>query len=261
MVQRKPNDIKKEVIDCESVMTSITNLTFSRKTKATPKDSFCGRTILDFCYGPTVPVIVAEAGPFVPLTLIVTTTGIATGVPPAVPSAMRKVNIVDPGDTKFLEDDLEDKFEFVEENDWVFDKKIITESGDSTKLRVGQVVSLREVREENSILRRNDKKLIEFRDARPATSSPTLLGITKASLGVKSWISAASFQETTKVLSSAAIHGKTDEMIGLKENVITGHPIPAGTGLREFENMIIGSKEEYELLQTTREAMAFDEEE
>ncbi|HLF46293.1 MAG TPA: DNA-directed RNA polymerase subunit beta' [Chitinophagaceae bacterium] len=174
---------------------------------------------------------------------------------------MRKVNIVDPGDTKFLEDDLEDKFEFVEENDWVFDKKIITESGDSTKLRVGQVVSLREVREENSILRRNDKKLIEFRDARPATSSPTLLGITKASLGVKSWISAASFQETTKVLSSAAIHGKTDEMIGLKENVITGHPIPAGTGLREFENMIIGSKEEYELLQTTREAMAFDEEE
>ncbi len=174
---------------------------------------------------------------------------------------MRKVNIVDPGDTKFLEDDLEDKFEFVEENDWVFDKKIVTESGDSTKLRVGQVVSLREVREENSILRRNDKKLIEYRDARPATSAPTLLGITKASLGVKSWISAASFQETTKVLSSAAIHGKLDEMMGLKENVITGHPIPAGTGLREFENMIIGSKEEYELLQTTREAMAFDEEE
>ena len=174
---------------------------------------------------------------------------------------MRKVNIVDPGDTKFLEEDLEDKFEFVEENDWVYDKKIVTEAGDSTKLRPGQVVSLREVREENSILRRNDKKLIEFRDARPATSSPTLLGITKASLGVKSWISAASFQETTKVLSSAAIHGKTDDMMGLKENVITGHPIPAGTGLREFNNMIIGSKEEYELLQTTREAMTFDEEE
>ena len=105
------------------------------------------------------------------------------------------------------------------------------------------------------------QKLVEFRDAQPATSSPTLLGITKASLGVQSWISAASFQETTKVLSSAAIHGKTDEMLGLKENVITGHPIPAGTGLREFENMIVGSKEEYELLQTTREAMTFDEEE
>jgi DNA-directed RNA polymerase subunit beta' len=174
---------------------------------------------------------------------------------------MRKVNIVDPGDTRFLEDDLTDKFEFVEENDYVFDKKVVTEIGDSIKLRAGQIVSLREVREENSILRRNDKKLVEFRDAKPATSSPTLLGITKASLGVPSWISAASFQETTKVLSSAAIHGKTDDMLGLKENVITGHPIPAGTGLREFESMIVGSKEEYELLQSTREAMTFDEEE
>ncbi|MBN8864101.1 MAG: DNA-directed RNA polymerase subunit beta' [Sphingobacteriales bacterium] len=174
---------------------------------------------------------------------------------------MRKVNIVDPGDTRFLEDDSVDKFEFLEENDYIFDKKVVTEAGDSSKMRPGQIVSLREVREENSILRRNDKKLIEYRDAKPATSSPTLLGITKASLGVQSWISAASFQETTKVLSSAAIHGKTDDMLGLKENVITGHPIPAGTGLRDFENMIVGSKEEYELLQTTREAMAFDEEE
>ena len=174
---------------------------------------------------------------------------------------MRKVNIVDPGDTRFLEDDLTDKFEFVEENDYIYDKKVVTEIGDSGKLRAGQIVSLREVREENSILRRNDKKLVEYRDAKPATSSPTLLGITKASLGVPSWISAASFQETTKVLSSAAINGKTDDMLGLKENVITGHPIPAGTGLREFENMIVGSKEEYELLQSTREAMAFDEEE
>ncbi|MES1197955.1 MAG: DNA-directed RNA polymerase subunit beta' [Chitinophagaceae bacterium] len=174
---------------------------------------------------------------------------------------MRKVNIVDPGDTRFLEDDLTDKFEFVEENDYIYDKKIVTEVGDSTKLRAGQIVTLREVREENSILRRNDKKLVEFRDAKPATSSPTLLGITKASLGVPSWISAASFQETTKVLSSAAINGKTDMMLGLKENVITGHPIPAGTGLREFENIIVGSKEEYELLQSTKEAMAFDEEE
>ncbi|MEO5945664.1 MAG: DNA-directed RNA polymerase subunit beta' [Chitinophagaceae bacterium] len=174
---------------------------------------------------------------------------------------MRKVNIVDPGDTRFLEDDLTDKFDFIEENDYIYDKKIVTEIGDSTKLRAGQIVSLREVREENSILRRNDKTPVEFRDAKPATSSPTLLGITKASLGVPSWISAASFQETTKVLSSAAINGKTDDMLGLKENVITGHPIPAGTGLRDFENMIVGSKEEYELLQTSREAMAFDEEE
>ena len=174
---------------------------------------------------------------------------------------MRKVNIVDPGDTRFLEDDLVDKFEFVEENDYIFDKKVVTEPGDSAKLRAGQIVNLRELREENSILRRSDKKVVDYRDAKPATSSPTLLGITKASLGVQSWISAASFQETTKVLSSAAINGKTDEMLGLKENVITGHPIPAGTGLREFERMIVGSKEEYELLQTTREAMAFDEEE
>ena len=174
---------------------------------------------------------------------------------------MRKVSIVDPGDTKFLEEDLTDKFEFLEENDYIFDKKVITEAGDSGKMRPGQIVSLREIREENSILRRNDKKLVEYRDAKPATSAPTLLGITKASLGVQSWISAASFQETTKVLSSAAIQGKTDDMLGLKENVITGHLIPAGTGLREFENMVVGSKEEYELLQTAKEAMTFDEEE
>ncbi|HLY71306.1 MAG TPA: hypothetical protein VKR53_16345, partial [Puia sp.] len=174
---------------------------------------------------------------------------------------MRKLTIVDPGDTRFLEEDTVDKFEFLDENDWIYDKKVIIDPGESTKLRAGQIVSLREVREENSILRRSDKKLAEFRDANPATSAPLLLGITKASLGTQSWISAASFQETTKVLSSAAIQGKTDDMLGLKENVITGHPIPAGTGLREFENMIVGSKEEYELLQTSREAMQFDEEE
>jgi len=174
---------------------------------------------------------------------------------------MRKLNIVDPGDTRFLEEETVDKSEFIDENDWIFDKKVVTDAGDSGKLRPGQIVSLREVREENSVLRRNDKKLAEFRDAKTATSAPLLLGITKASLGTQSWISAASFQETTKVLSSAAIQGKTDEMMGLKENVITGHPIPAGTGLREFENMIVGSKEEYELLQTSREAMQFDEEE
>ena len=174
---------------------------------------------------------------------------------------MRKVTIEDAGDTKFLEGDTEDRHDFNAENDWIFDKKVVTDSGESTKMRPGKIVTLREVREENSILRRADKKTVEFRDARPATSSPLLLGITKASLGTQSWISAASFQETTKVLSSAAIQGKTDTMLGLKENVITGHPIPAGTGLREFENMIVGSKEEYELLMTTKEAMAFDEEE
>jgi DNA-directed RNA polymerase subunit beta' len=174
---------------------------------------------------------------------------------------MRKLNIVDPGDTRFLEEETVDKFEFLNENDWIFDKKVVTESGESAKLKPGQIVSLREVREENSILRRNDKKLAEFREAKTATSAPMLLGITKASLGTQSWISAASFQETTKVLSSAAIQGKTDEMMGLKENVITGHPIPAGTGLRDFENMIVGSKEEYELLQTSREAMQFDDDE
>jgi DNA-directed RNA polymerase subunit beta' len=174
---------------------------------------------------------------------------------------MRKVTIEDAGDTIFLEGDTEDKLEFNTENDAIFDKKVVTEHGESTKLKAGQIVTLRDIREENSILRRADKKLVEYRDASPATSSPLLLGITKASLGTQSWISAASFQETTKVLSSAAIQGKTDLMLGLKENVITGHHIPAGTGLREFENMIVGSKEEYELLQTTKEAMSFDDEE
>ncbi|HRD57724.1 MAG TPA: DNA-directed RNA polymerase subunit beta' [Ferruginibacter sp.] len=174
---------------------------------------------------------------------------------------MRKVTIEDAGDTKFLEGDTEDRMDFNNENDFIFDKKVVTEHGESSKLRTGQIVTLRELREENSILRRADKKLVEYRDAQPATSSPLLLGITKASLGTQSWISAASFQETTKVLSSAAIQGKADPMLGLKENVITGHHIPAGTGLREFENLIVGSKEEYELLMTTKEAMSFDDEE
>ena len=172
---------------------------------------------------------------------------------------MKKVEIVDAGDTRFLESDLEDRYDFNEENDRIFDKKIVVEAGDSAKFKAGQMVSVRELREENSTLRRNDQKLIEVRDAKPATAQPVLLGITKASLGVPSWISAASFQETTKVLSSAAIQGKSDTMSGLKENVITGHLIPAGTGLRDFDNLIVGSKEEYELLTTAREALAFDE--
>ena len=174
---------------------------------------------------------------------------------------MKKVEIVDAGDTRFLEEDLEDRYEFNEENDRIFDKKVVTEAGESTKFRAGQIVSVRELREENSVLRRSDKKLVEVRDAQPATATPVLLGITKASLGVPSWISAASFQETTKVLSSAAIQGKTDEMLGLKENVITGHLIPAGSGQKEFENIIVGNKEEYELLATAREVMNFDDEE
>ena len=174
---------------------------------------------------------------------------------------MKKVEIVDAGDTKFLEEDLEDRYDFIQENDRIYDKKVVTEVGESATLKAGQIVTLRELREENSILRRADKKVVEVRDAKPATARPVLLGITKASLGVQSWISAASFQETTKVLSQAAIQGKVDLMLGLKENVITGHLIPAGTGQKEFDKLIVGSKEEYEVLASTREAMSFDEEE
>jgi len=174
---------------------------------------------------------------------------------------MRKVNVVDPGDTKFLEDDTVDKFELIEENDWIYDKKVVTEAGDSEKLHAGQIVTLREIREENSLLRRADKKLVEFRDAQPATSTPMLHGITKASLGTQSWISAASFQETTKVLSTAAITGKSDMLMGLKENVITGNLIPAGTGMRDFEDIVVGSKEEFDLLMASRDVLQFDEEE
>jgi DNA-directed RNA polymerase subunit beta' len=174
---------------------------------------------------------------------------------------MKKVEIVDPGDTKFLEDDLTDRFDFSTENDWIWDKKVVTEGGASEKLHAGQIVTLREIREENSSLRRADKALVEYRDAQPATSAPVLLGITKASLGTHSWISAASFQETTKVLSTAAINGKSDDMLGLKENVITGHAIPAGTGMKEFDNVIVGSKEEYELLLASKDVLQFDENE
>lgn len=174
---------------------------------------------------------------------------------------MRKVTIMDPGDTKFLEDDTVDKFDFMVENDWIFDKKVVTESGESEKLQAGQIVTLREIREENSLLRRADKKTVEFRDANPATSAPLLLGITKASLGTHSWISAASFQETTKVLSQASINGKSDDLLGLKENVITGNLIPAGTGMREFQEIVVGSREEFELLMANRDVLEFDEDE
>ena len=148
---------------------------------------------------------------------------------------MRKVTIEDAGDTKFLEGDTEDRLDFNLENDNIYDKKVVTEAGESTKLKSGQIVTIRDIREENSILRRSDKKLVEYRDAQPATSSPLLLGITKASLGTHSWISAASFQETTRVLTEAAIMGKRDELRGLKENVIVGRLIPAGTGMAYHE--------------------------
>lgn len=174
---------------------------------------------------------------------------------------MRKVTIMDQGDSRFLEDDTVSKHDFMVENDWIYDKKVVVDAGDSETMHPGQIVMLREVREENSALRRADKKLIEYRDARPATSAPLLLGITKASLGTRSWISAASFQETTKVLSTAAISGKSDDLLGLKENVITGGLIPAGTGMRDYNDMIVGSKEEYELLLASRDVLEFDEEE
>jgi DNA-directed RNA polymerase subunit beta' len=161
---------------------------------------------------------------------------------------MQKVLVDNPGDTRFLEGDAVDKFDVDEENNWIFDKKIVTDSGDSENLKAGQIISTRQLREENSILKRKDKKLVEARDAVSATTSPLLQGITRASLGTQSFLSAASFQETTKVLNEAAISGKMDSLNGLKENVIVGHKIPAGTGLREYDDLIVGSQEEYDKL-------------
>jgi len=159
---------------------------------------------------------------------------------------MQKVQIQDPGDTLFLENQLVHKNDFIEDNDKIFGKKVIEDAGDSKVFKPGQIVSARELRDENSVLRREDKKLAEARDAEPATAKPILQGITRASLRTKSFISAASFQETTKVLNEAAVSGKVDTLEGLKENVIVGHRIPAGTGLREYDNIIVGSKEEFE---------------
>ncbi|MDR3272253.1 MAG: DNA-directed RNA polymerase subunit beta' [Flavobacteriaceae bacterium] len=159
---------------------------------------------------------------------------------------MTKVEIVDAGDTKFLEGSLEHKIDFIEENDRVFGIKVVTDAGDSTELQAGQIVSIRELRDENSKLKREDKKPAEARDALPATARPVLQGITRASLQTKSFISAASFQETTKVLNEAAVAGRVDTLNGLKENVIVGHRIPAGTGLAEYQNVIVGSNREFE---------------
>ncbi|MGM1428983.1 DNA-directed RNA polymerase subunit beta' [Sphingobacterium lactis] len=166
---------------------------------------------------------------------------------------MQKVNIEDPGDTRFLEKEAVNKWDFMEENDSLYDKKVIVDAGDSKTLRPGQIVTMRKLREENSSLKRQDMKLVEVRDAIPATSSPLLQGITRASLGTKSFISAASFQETTKVLNEAAIAGKRDNLLGLKENVIVGHLIPSGTGLRQYSNIIVGSREEYDQLLASKE--------
>jgi DNA-directed RNA polymerase subunit beta' len=158
---------------------------------------------------------------------------------------MRKLEIVDPGDTRFLPEQLVDKWEFMEENDTIYDKKVVQDAGDSSELKPGMIVTVRRLREENSMLKRRDLKTVEARDAVPATSNQILQGITRAALRTNSFMSAASFQETTKVLSEAAIFGKKDTLEGLKENVICGHLIPAGTGTREFDRMVVSSMEDH----------------
>jgi len=166
---------------------------------------------------------------------------------------MRKVRIQDSGDTTFLEDQLAHKSDFIQENDAIFGMKVIEDSGESENLKPGQIISARELRDENSILKREDKQLVSARDASPATATPILQGITRASLQTKSFISAASFQETTKVLNESAVNGRIDNLEGLKENVIVGHRIPAGTGLRKYETILVGSKEEMEELTKAKE--------
>ena len=170
---------------------------------------------------------------------------------------MRKVSIQDSGDTTFLENQLVHKDDFIRENDEIFGKKVVEEAGESENLKAGQIISARELRDENSILRREDKQLVIARDAVAATATPVLQGITRASLQTKSFISAASFQETTKVLNEAAVSGKVDHLEGLKENVIVGHKIPAGTGMRDYENIIVGSKEEYDEIMSRKEELKF----
>ena len=165
---------------------------------------------------------------------------------------MRKVQIDEPGDTRFLEQQVVDKLEFMEENDRIWGKKVVVDAGDSQNMQAGQIVTARKLRDENSMLKRRDLKPVEVRDAIPATSTQILQGITRAALGTSSFMSAASFQETTKVLNEAAINGKVDRLEGMKENVICGHLIPAGTGQREFEKIIVGSKEEYDRILANR---------
>jgi DNA-directed RNA polymerase subunit beta' len=174
---------------------------------------------------------------------------------------MQKVSIVDSGDTSFLNGQVVDRWLFREENDAILDMKVVVDPKDSETLKPGQIISSRRLRDENSTLRRRDMKPVEVRDAQPAVSKPTLQGITQASLGTESFISAASFQETTKVLSEASIKGKTDLLNGLKENVIVGHLIPAGTGMREYERMIVTSQKEYDALVASKEEFNRVEEE
>ncbi len=171
---------------------------------------------------------------------------------------MRKVRIIDSGDTIFLEDQLVHKSDFIEQNDEIFGMKVVTEAGDSENIIAGQIISPRQLRDENSLLRREDKKLVEAREAKPATATPILQGITRASLQTKSFISAASFQETTKVLNEAAVNGKVDTLEGLKENVIVGHKIPAGTGMREYDNIIVGSKEEFNQMMQAKQELNYN---
>ncbi len=166
---------------------------------------------------------------------------------------MKHIEIVDPGDTTFLEGEFVSRWDLKQANDWIYDKKVVMDAGDSTTVKAGQIISVRKLRDENSQMKRKDLKLVEVRDAQPATVTQIIMGITKASLGTHSFMSAASFQETTKVLNEAAISGKVDRMLGLKENVIVGHLIPAGTGHRDYEKLVVGSKEEYDLLMASKE--------
>ena len=172
---------------------------------------------------------------------------------------MRKVEVVDPGDTRFLEQQLVDKLDMMEENDRIWGKKVIIDAGDSQVFEPGQIVTVRKLRDENSSLKRRDLKPVEARDAVPATANQVLQGITRAALQTTSFMSAASFQETTKVLNDAAINGKTDTLEGLKENVICGHLIPAGTGQREFEKLVVGSREDFEKLSANKRSNLFQE--
>jgi DNA-directed RNA polymerase subunit beta' len=173
---------------------------------------------------------------------------------------MQKVSVIEAGDTKFLEGSAVNKKDFKEENDNLYDKRVVTEPGDSNEVKAGEIITLRRLRDLNSSLKRKDMSPIEVREALSATSGPLLQGITKSSLGTYSFMSAASFQETTKVLNEAAIAGKEDHMLGLKENVIVGHLIPAGTGLRSYENLVVGSQDEFDLLKSAKEdAMSSDE--
>merc|ERR1712127_1142079 len=171
---------------------------------------------------------------------------------------MRKVVIDDAGDTKFLEKEIANKIDFNKENDNIFGKMVVVEVGGSAELKPGQIITARKLREENSSLRREDKVLVEAREAIPATSTAILQGITRASLQTNSFISAASFQETTKVLNEAAVNGKIDYLEGLKENVIVGHRIPAGTGMRKYETIIVGSKSELEEMTREKQEMNYN---